>query len=1023
MKLSNTAIKRPITTIMMVLLVVLLGVIAFYRVNIDLFPDISFPAAVVITEYEGVGPEEIETMVTRPIEGAVATVTNISNLNSTSSAGRSMVVAEFNWGTDMDMAGIDMREKIDMIEGYLPDEVNDPMIVKFDPSLMPVMQLGVSADTDLITLTKMMEDEFIPRLERLEGVAQVNLVGGKEREILITLHESKINNYNIDFSTITDTLMMENLNISGGDIDRGTSVLLVRLTGKFRNIEEIKNILIPTSTGTVPLRDIAEIKDAYKDVSTLSRLNGETSIGLVVQKQTDANTVEVSNTIHRELDNIVENSNYDIRVAPIMDQADFIEDSIGNVGKNAVIGGLLAIIILFLFLRNYRSTIIIATAIPVSVITTFMLIYFGDLTLNMMTLGGLALGVGMLVDNSIVVLENIYRYRAEGYDRIEAARQGSQEVGVAIVASTLTTIVVFLPIIFIGGIAAELFQELALTVTFSLLASLLVSLTLIPVMSAKMLKLDDEEKSRQAKRGLIDRIKEKYSSTLEWCLDHRKIVIISSIIIFAASIALFPMIGSEFIPEMDQGQFTISVDMPIGTNLEETNRVSEKIERIVLDFPEVQSLLVNVGSSGDMMGSSSPDTVSLIVLLKEPSERERTTNQVMEDLRQMIKIPDGEISLAAADMMGAGMLTGSPISIRVRGDDLDVLEELTIQIKEQLATIEGVREIDDSISEGRPELQIRVDRNLAAQFGLRTAQIGNAVKTAISGTIATRYEVAGEEIDIRVTLDKNDISSTDDIENLLIPSPTGARVPLHRVADFDPEQGPREILRENQVRYAQVTADLYNTNLGDVLPVIREKIDNNIERPDGYLIEYGGEAQEMEEAFGSLQYAFLLAIILVYMVMASQFESLIHPFIVMFTVPMAAIGVMAGLFFTGHNFSVVSIIGVVMLAGIVVNNAIVLIDYINTLRGRGRTIREALLEAGPVRLRPILMTTLTTVLALFPLALGIGEGSEIQAPMAVVVIGGLTVSTLLTLYLVPVLYSLISGVRKSVVGEKDITVN
>ena len=1022
MKLSDIAIRRPVTTIMMVLLVILLGIIAFNMVNIDLFPNITFPAAVVITQYEGVGPEEIETMVTRPIEGSIATVTNINNITSVSSTGSSMVVAEFNWGTDMDMASMNMREKIDMIEGYLPDEVNDPIIVKFDPSLMPVMQLGAAADMDLANLKKVMEDEFIPRLERLEGVAQVSLIGGKEREILVTLDQSKVNNYNLDFSSITSALMMENFNVSGGDVNRGTSVLLVRVTSKFKNLEEISNILIPTGSGTVSLGDIAEVKDTYKEVSTLSRLNGENSIGIMVQKQTDANTVAVSSSVNNEIDKIINSLDYDLKIVPIMDQADFIKRSIGNVGRNAIIGGLLAILILFMFLRNYRSTIIIATAIPVSVITTFMLIYFGNLTLNMMTLGGLALGVGMLVDNSIVVLENIYRYRTEGYSRLEAAKQGSQEVGMAIVASTLTTIVVFLPIIFMGGIAAELFQELALTVTFSLLASLIVSLTLIPVMSSKILKIDKKEKENLNKEGIIDKIKEKYKTTLLWSLGHRKLVIFLSIILFFGSIALFPLIGAEFIPEMDQGQFSINIEMPIGTNLEETNRVAKQVEEKVLSFPEVESLLTNVGSSGDMMGSTSSDSSSLIVLLKNSSQRERTTKEVMEELRKEILIPDVEITMAAADMMGGGMGGGSPISIKVSGDDLAVLEDLSVKIKNELAQIDGVREIEDSISEGRPELQITVNRGLAAKLGLRPSQIGSAVKTAIDGNVSTRYEVAGEEIDIRVKLNKGDISSPQQVKDLLIPSPVGARVPLNRVADFNVEQGPREILRENQVRYAQVTADLYNTNLGMVMPLIREQLDKNLDIPDGYQVDYGGEYKEMQDAFINLVYALLLAIVLVYMVMASQFESLIHPFIVMFTVPMAAIGVMLGLFVTGHNFSVVSIIGVVMLAGIVVNNAIVLIDYINKLRSDGRTVKEALLEAGPIRLRPILMTTLTTILGLFPLALGIGEGSETQAPMAVVVIGGLTVSTLLTLYLVPILYSLISGVRKRIVGEKNINI-
>lgn len=1011
MKLSDIAIKRPVTTVMMVLLVLLLGTIAFNMVNIDLFPDITYPGVAVITEYKGVGPEEVETMVTKPIEGAVATVTSLKSLSSTSSTGQSVVTAEFNWGTDMDVATMNMREKIDLIEGYLPDEVNDPVIVKFDPSMLPIMQFGVSADMDLAQLKRTLEDKIVPSLERLEGVAQIDLIGGKEREILITLNQSRMNNYQIDFANITSTLMMENLNLSGGEVTRGTADLLVRVTGKFNSIDEIKNIIIPTSGGSVPLKDIAQVKDTFKEMDSFSRLDGDNSIGMILRKQTDANTVAVSSRVREELDRVLSTLESELTVIPIMDQAEYIQDSIGNVGRNAAIGGLLAVIILFLFLKNIRSTIIIATAIPVSIITTFMLIYFGDLTINMMTLGGLALGVGMLVDNSIVVLENIYRYRTEGYNLLEAARLGSREIGMAIVASTLTTVVVFLPVLFMGGIAAELFKELALTVTFSLLASLVVSLTLIPVMSSKLLKVR-KIKQEEKESGLLERIQNIYCSGLSWSLNHRILLLIISIIVLVGSVALFPFIGAEFIPEMDQGMFTIDVKMPVGTSLVETDKIIARIEQDVLAIPEVNSVLASIGSSDNIMGGSSSDSGSLFVQLKSLKDRERSTKEIMEELRRKIKIPGADISFALADLMGGGMMGGNPVSIKISGEDLEVLEETALNVRKELSQINGVREIKDSISEGRPEFQVSINRALAARFGLRPSQIASYIKTAISGNIATRYEVGGEEYDIRVKLDKKDITGPYDVKELLIPSPTGARVPLKRISTFQVERGPRKILREDQVRYVNVTAALYNTNLGEVMPVIQERIGSNIKLPDGYQLEYGGEYKEMQNAFINLLYAFLLAVILVYMVMASQFESLVYPFIVMFTVPMAVIGVMLGLYITGHNFSVVSIIGIVMLAGIVVNNAIVLIDYINNLRNRGMSVTEALLEAAPVRLRPILMTTLTTILGLLPLALGIGEGAEIQAPMAIVVIGGLSVATFLTLYLVPVLYSLMTGLGK-----------
>ena len=663
--------------------------------------------------------------------------------------------------------------------------------------------------------------------------------------------------------------------------------------------------------------------------------------------------------------------------------------------------------VLWFFLRNFRSTVIIATAIPVSVITTFLLIYFGNLTLNMMTLGGLALGIGMLVDNSIVVLENIYRYRREGAGKIEAARKGSSEVGMAIVASTITTAVVFLPVVFVQGMASQLFEELALTVSFSLLASLLVSLTLIPVMSSKILKINDESKENDNNKWM-DKLKKVYRSSLEWSISHRWIVVLILIAAVAGSLALYPIVGSEFIPSMDQGQFTVTARLPVGTALDRTAEVADQVEDKVLSIPEVETVLTNIGSTGQMMtgNSSSSEITSLLVNLKNLDNRSRSTDQVMEEVRNRINLPGVELDVQAQDMIGGGMGGGKPVNITIKGDELDVLKDIAISIKNEIEGIEGLREVEDSISEGRPELQISVNRVLAAKYGLRVSQVGSTLNTALSGVTATRYADQGEEYDVRVKLLEEDVNTPEKVKKLDIPSPTGAKVRLDSIADFHVEKGPQSITRENQQRYVTVNAALYQSDLGTVMEKVKKKVDNNVKLPNGYNIEYGGQYQEMMQSFEDLGFAFLLAIVLVYMVMASQFESLVDPFVIMFTVPMAIIGVLPGLFLTGYNISVVSIIGLVMLAGIVVNNAIVLVDYINTLRDQGYSMKEAILKAGPIRLRPILMTALTTILALLPIGLGIGEGAEVQAPMAVVVIGGLTVATFLTLYIVPVLYTI-----------------
>lgn len=1012
MKLANLSIRRPITTTMAVILVILLGIISLGRINLDLFPNMNFPVAAVITDYAGVGSNEIETMISRPIENALATVTNIKTLSSTSQAGQSLVLAEFNWGVDMNFATLEMREKIDLVKGYLPDDAGDPLIVKFDPSMLPISQLGVSGAADQVELKQLVEDKVIPRLERLEGVASVGLTGGLNREILIEVQQTRLNHYGISLTTLAQTLMLENMNLSGGQIIRGQTELLVRTTGKFHSIEEIKKILVPTKAGFIALEDVAEIKDTFKEVQTLARMNGKSSIGLTIQKQTDANTVQVSNRVNEELAKIKGELKEQLEIHPIMDQAEYIEDSIGNVQTNAIIGGVLAVLVLFFFLRNIGSTIIIATAIPVSVITTFSLIYFGGLTLNMMTLGGLALGVGMLVDNAIVVLENIYRYRQEGYNRKEAASRGSQEVGMAILASTLTTVIVFLPVVFVEGLASQLFKELALTITFSLLASLIVALTFIPMLSSKILRISKRDQTfNGTARGLMGWIQQVYRVTLKWSLSYRWLMILLVIGALVGCGLLYPKIGTEFIPAMDQGEFTINARLPIGTVLGETDQIVSEIEEIVMQVPEVETVFSDIGTAGLMVSSSAPEFGQLMVRLKSLDQRDRSTDQIMEELRLKLHFPDTVISFQAQDAFGGGM-GGAPISIRVRGNDLKVLEDLSLQIADEMKQVEGVREVRDSISNGRPELQIQIDRVQAAQFGLRVTQVGAAIKAAIQGEVATRYEVDGQEYDVRVRLQEADRKSLSQVQNLLIPSPLGAKVPLDRIATFSISQGPKAIERENQVRYVEITADLFEADLGSVMAEIQKRVDQNVQLPPQYEIDYGGQFEEMMDSFKSLAFALLLAIVLVYMVLASQFESLLHPFVIMFTVPLAIIGVFVGLYVTGYNISVPALIGMIMLAGIVVNNAIVLVDYINTLRSRGMEMREAILEAGPVRLRPIMMTALTTILGLLPLALGMGEGSEVQAPMAVVVIGGLLCATLLTLYIVPILYTLFEGMSR-----------
>ncbi|MGE4284387.1 MAG: efflux RND transporter permease subunit [Clostridia bacterium] len=1030
MRIHEFSINRPVAILMCILIVLVLGIVSLTHISVALIPDIEFPMVIVSTTYSGVGPEEIESIVTKPIENAIATVNNVKTIQSQSSEGNSMVMVEFNSGTDMDFAALQMREKIDMIKGILPDDVSSPLVIKADPSMMPVVSMGIEGKSNEVELKSFIEDRIKPRLESLDGVASIAVTGGKTREVQIDLDPQKMAGYGVTFNNVTNTLQSENLNLPGGSVEYAEKNLLVRTTGQFKSVEQIKNIPIMLSTGnTVYIRDVAEVRDDYQEVGSYTRMNGESSISVSVQKQTDANTLNVVNLVKEEMAKI--QSEYsDIKAELIFDQGQYIEKSIGNVAQSAILGGIFAVIILFIFLKNIRTTFIIATSIPISVITTFIAVYFSGITINMISLGGLALGVGMLVDNSVVVLENIYRHRNEGYSRIEAAKRGTQEVGGAVMASTLTTIAVFLPIVFVEGMAGQIFRELALTVAFSLGASLLVSLTLIPMLSSKFLKMVKPHEASKAK--VLNRIFDKwddvlngldnvYQRVLKWVLGHRKITVIVVVVIFISSLFTFPFIGMEYMPKTDQGQFTVNIELAQGTLLEETNKVTGQVEQILLSISEMEKVFVNVATSGRgiSLGGEGSNTASITGTLISLKDRARSTAQVVDEIRQKVKaIAGAEITVSeASSSLGGGMGSSSPISMKISGPNLEKLEEISAQVVQLVSTVEGTRQVESSIAEGRPEAQIYVNRDKASYYGLGTSQVASAIRTTISGQVATTYKIGGDEIDVRVQVPKEKRKDFEQLKNIKIVTASGIEVSLTDIADIVIEEGPVAIGRENQQRYVSVTSDIFGRDLGGVSKDIQNKL-SGLSLPSEYVITTGGEQQDMMESFASLAQALLLAVLLVYMVMAAQFESLLHPFTIMFSIPLAYTGSLLGLLITGRSLSVNAFIGVIMLAGIVVNNAIVLVDYVNKLRATGMERREAILKAGPTRLRPILMTTLTTILGLTPMALGIGEGAEMQVAMATVVIGGLITSTILTLVIIPVIYTLFDDIGLKIKNKR-----
>lgn len=1017
MNLSKLAIKRPISVLMAVLVVLVLGAVSFYRLPVDLFPDMDLPMAMVWTEYEGAGPQEVENMITRPLEEAIGSLGSLRTLNSRSSAGSSVVTAMFNWGTDMDFASLEMRESVDLVRGFLPADAGRPMIFRFDPALMPVLQVGMGGDMDRAALTTLARDVVKNRLERIAGVAAVAVEGGLVSEVRVNVDLQRLAALGISLGQLEQALALENMNFVGGQFSAGGRRFQVRTLGQFTSLEEMGGIVVgQDARGPVYLRDLAELQMAYKDDQVISRMNGENIVSINVRKQSDANTVQVAAAVKREMQRLERELPGNVRFIVAVDTSEYIVLSINNVIRVVLIGALLAVLILFFTLGSFSSTMIISTAIPISVIAVFSLMYFRSMTLNIVTLGGMALGVGMMVDNAIVILENIYRYRKLGEQPVVAALTGSREVTGAITAATLTTVVVFLPVVFVEGIAAIIFSPLAWTVAFALVASLVISITVVPVLSSRVLFLDREQGGifrmpMQLMQNLLQRIYIFYGKLLDRALRRRWLVVVSVFAALLLSLTMIPLIGFEFLPDEDSGMIFVNLELPVGSSLEETTATVLSMEEMIMGaYPEVETVFSFIGASGGFFDSLTPERALVYLTMVGQGERRATTRQVAERLRRDLKqIPGVDITVQDQDMFSGGFSgDAAPINIAIKGDDLDLLQEITLEIAAIVEGVEGTREVSTSFAHGRPEVQVRLDRERAAALGISTAQVASAVRASLDGRVVTRYRVGGSEYDVRIRGSENlPVSDLGDLRMLPLLTPRGGVVPLGQVAGVEMGTGPRTIIRENQVRTAYVQGQLWQRDIGGVMRDVQQQI-GGLELPLGFTLEYGGEMADIIESFSSLALALVLSIILVYMIMAAQFESLLFPLIIMFSLPQTLIGIILSLVLTGKPLSVPAFIGVIMLSGIVVNNGIVLVDYINILRReRGYSRDDAIREAGPVRLRPILLTTLTTILGMLPLALGLGEGSQAQAPMAIVIIGGLAVSTIITLVFVPVVYALL----------------
>ncbi|MFP3940655.1 MAG: efflux RND transporter permease subunit [Thermoanaerobaculia bacterium] len=1021
MSFASGSVRRPVTTIMAFLIVILLGSIAFSRLPVDLMPELVYPTLTVRTDYPNVGPQEIEDLITRPVEEAVAAIAGVETITSSSSEGQSSVRVSFTWGTNLDEAADEVRTRVDRIRGQLPEGAQPPTVFKFDLASFPILFLGVSSpEMGPVELREFTEERVERRLERVPGVASVDVRGGLRRQIQVNLDRDKMLALDLSASQITRLLREENLNRPAGKVEEGNLDIYLRTVGEYRTAPQIGATVVAVREGKpIYLRDVADVREGVEEVTTITRIDGEPGIRVSINKQSGANTVQVADGIQREVERIRLDFP-DLRITKIIDTSEYIRQAIGNVRNAALLGGLLAVVVLLFFLRSGRSTFVIATAIPISIVATFALLYFSGYTLNIMTFGGLALGVGMLVDNAVVVLENIFRRREQGDDARTSAVVGTQEVATAITASTLTTMAVFLPIVFMEGVSGVMYKQLAVVVAFALFASLAVALTLIPVLSSRVLAVGEAHPRKTRLHGLYERserllsfLEERYRGGLGWALAHKGLIVGATLLLFAGSLFLVPLIGSELMPKADEGEVRIDAEMSVGTRLELMDRTFQEIERTVRrEVPEMDSMLTDIGGGG--WRASGSHTGNVRIALVDQAERDRSSAEIAADLRGKLAHLPG-VTIRTREGSGLFLLRiafgggSESLEAEIRGYDLEEGFRLAEDVRRALETVPGVSDARISRDPGRAERVIRIDREKIARLGLSMQEVAGVVETNVAGSRASVLRRAGREYDIFVRLAEPQREILKDIEQVSLVSAGGEAVPLSSVVDVRYARGPVVIDRKDQERVLSVHANVAGRDLGSVAADARVAL-REVDVPEGFAVTFGGEYEEQQKAQGALLVALLLAVLLVYMVMAAQFENLWDPFVVMFSIPMASIGVLVTLLVTGTTFNIQSYIGMVMLAGIVVNNAIVLVDYTNLMRRRdGLALFEAVIESGRRRLRPILMTTATTVLGLVPLAIGLGEGSEVQAPMARVVVGGLLTSTLITLFLVPVVYTALAG--------------
>ncbi len=1080
MKVIRYAVTHPVTVWMVTLAAMVFGLTALGRLDMRLLPEIRYPSLTVQTEFPGTAPVDVENLVTRPIEEAVGVVPGLRKVHSISQSGLSQITLEFNWGTAMDYAALDVREKIDLVR--LPDETRVPLLLKYDPAQDPVVRIGLSGNAPLVSLRNIADEVLKKELEALHGVAAARVSGGLEEEIRVEIDETRLSALGLEIATVSQALASENINASGGRLRDRNAEYIVRTLSRFESLEDIENVTVGlVANEPIRLADVARVYRTHKERSTVTHIDGFESVEIAIYKEGDANIVEMAGGVTGHLESLRQRLPDGVQLEVLFDQSIFISSAVREVRNNAIIGGLLAIVVLFVFLRDFRSTMIIGIAIPISIVATFILMLTRGVSLNIMSMGGLALGVGMLVDNSIVVLESIHRKKEQSsgdVDMGEIASAGAGEVAGAVTASTLTTLAVFVPIVFVVvGVAGQIFRDQALTVTFSLAISLILSLTFTPMAVAFGLRIRgsrmgegimSKEKSgaegsswyqswsRHAPasnrilraiqlgalflvlggpllvfRGLqfvgaafkwlvlialwpltwlfertFPLMQKSYDNTLNFALGHRIPVLFLVVLMAAGAVMLWPSLGTELVPPLARGEFTLALEMPEGTPLALTDREVASLEKKLAELPGVALVAGDVGVSRDGETSAQrrkENRAEVHVLLDESTADAEAL--ALERIRSVIKEhPDLQMKVRRQALLAFG----APVEVDVYGYSLPDLQKTADLVAERLEKVDGLRDIRLSMVPGSPEVQVSFDRDKLNRYGLTLGGVSTLLRDKVRGNVASRFRDRERHVDIRVMNSSEQRNTLTAVQDLIVTEREGIPIKLSSIANMDVVTGPSEIHRLGSKRVAIVSANVSGRDLGSVTAEISDAL-RGLPLPAGISVELGGQNDEMTKSFRSLQMAILLAVFLVYLVMASQFESFVYPLIIMFTVPLAMTGAVYGLYLGGMSVSVIAVIGAIMLAGIVVNNGIVLVDRINQLRRAGQDLGNAVRHAGSERLRPILMTTSTTVLGLLPMALGLGEGAELRAPLAVTVISGLLLATMLTLVVVPVIYTLFSG--------------